>query len=120
MRKTTSALLTDVYLGDQALQRKNAEAGAAISMICNILDFLDASPLTLFEGPPEKDRERDQFFEDNLVAFISCLVSSNERVRKLAMRVAKRLFADESVLQPLRASKRIDSQEFKSNFWKLT
>lgn len=118
--KTTSALLTDVYFGDQALQRKNAEAGAAINMICNILDFLDASPLTLFEGPPEKDRERDQFFEDNLVAFISCLVSSNERVRKLAMRVAKRLFADESVLQPLRASKRIDSQEFKSNFWKLT
>lgn len=89
-------------------------------MICNILEFLDASPLTLFEGSPDDARERDQFFEDNLVAFVSCLVSSNERVRKLAMRVAKRLFADESVLQPLRDSKRIDSDEFKTNFWKLT
>ena len=89
-------------------------------MICNILVFLDASPFTLFEGPPDTDQERNQFFEDNFVAFTSCLVSSNESVRKLAMRVAKRLFADKDILQPLRASKRIDSQDFKSNFWKLT
>jgi neurofibromin 1 len=89
-------------------------------MVCNILGFLDASPMTLFEGPPADRGERDRFYEENLAALIACVVAADESVRRLATAVAKRLFAREQLLATLRNSKGLGSKAFKTKFWRLT
>jgi hypothetical protein len=96
------------------------ESGPSISMVCNILSFLDASPMTLFEGPPMDRTERDSFYEENLEALISCIIAADESVRRLATGVATRLFAKEQILSTLRASKGLGSKAFKTKFWRLT
>ncbi|KAJ9149291.1 GTPase-activator protein for ras-like GTPase [Pleurostoma richardsiae] len=118
--KTVATIFSDVYFGDQASQRRVAESGSVINKTCSILTFLDASPMTLFEGPPQDRDERDRFFEDNFESFVSCMIAGNETIRQLAVPVAKRLLADDKLLKSLRASERITSQEFKSHFWKLS
>jgi neurofibromin 1 len=88
-------------------------------MICNILHFLDASPMTLFEGPPSEGAERNRFFLDNFSSIISCVVAANESIRRLAAGVARRLFREGTVLKLLREFGALDSLGFKSSFWRL-
>jgi neurofibromin 1 len=115
-----SELLAEGYIEEQNAQRKAVESASSISMVCNILNFLDASPMTLFEGPPNDRSERDRFYEENLEALISCIIAADDSVRRLATGVAKRLFAKEQVLLTLRSSKGLSSKAFKSKFWRLT
>lgn len=115
-----SELLAEGYIEDQSAQRKAVESPPSISMVCNILNFLDASPMTLFEGPPPDRGERDHFYQENLEALISCIIAADESVRRLATAVAKRLFAKEQVVSTLRASKGLGSKAFKTKFWRLT
>ncbi len=109
-----------MYIGDNGAPRKSVEAGSSIVMTCNILNFLDASPMTLFEGAPEGGNERDEFFEENFESFISCMIASDQSVRRLAAGVGRRLFADEAILKSIRTSKKLETQQFKGTFWKLT
>ncbi|KAK4248657.1 hypothetical protein C7999DRAFT_30893 [Corynascus novoguineensis] len=118
--QTMADLLADGYIEEQSAQRKAVESAPSISMVCNLLNFLDASPMTLFEGPPTDRDERDQFYEENLSALISCIIAADESVRRLATGVARRLFAKEGVLNNLRSSKGLGSKAFKTKFWRLT
>ena len=118
--KTMAGLLTEGYVEDQSAQRKAVESPSSVNIVCNILSFLDASPMTLFQGPPENEAERDSFYRENLESLISCVVAADESVRRLATGVAKHLFASESVLATLRGFKGIKSQEFRTDFWRLT
>ncbi|AEO71616.1 uncharacterized protein THITE_2124231 [Thermothielavioides terrestris NRRL 8126] len=118
--QTVSELLAEGYIEEQTAQRKAVESAPSVNMVCNILNFLDASPMTLFEGPPTDRTERDRFYEENLEALISCIVAANESVRRLATGVAKRLFAKEQLLTTLRLSKGLGSKAFKTRFWRLT
>ncbi|KAH6847998.1 hypothetical protein B0I37DRAFT_155670 [Chaetomium sp. MPI-CAGE-AT-0009] len=115
-----AVLLAEGYIEDHSAQRNAVESPPSISMVCNILGFLDASPMTLFEGPPADEDERDQFYEENLGALISCIIAADESVRRLATGVAKRLFAKERVLANLRSSKGLGSKALKTKFWRLT
>ncbi|KAL2018057.1 hypothetical protein VTK56DRAFT_1323 [Thermocarpiscus australiensis] len=117
---TVSDLLAEGYIEEQSAQRKAAESAPSISMVCNILNFLDASPMTLFEGPPNDPSERDIFYEENLEALASCIIAADESVRRLARGVAKQLFAKEQWLSMLRSSKGLNSKDFKTRFWQLT
>ncbi|KAL2170034.1 hypothetical protein VTG60DRAFT_5374 [Thermothelomyces hinnuleus] len=118
--QTMADLLADGYIEEQSAQRKAVESAPSISMVCNLLNFLDASPMTLFEGPPADRDERDQFYEENLSALISCIVAADESVRRLATGVARRLFAKEGLLHNIRSSKGLSSKAFKTKFWRLT
>ncbi len=118
-----AGLLTEGYVEDQSAQRKAVESPSSVNMVSNILNFLDASPMTLFEGPPGDKEERDKrdiFFQENLEALISCVVAADQSVRRLATGVARRLFTKEEVLQTLRALKGLRSLEFRTSFWRLT
>ncbi|KAI1472094.1 uncharacterized protein F4812DRAFT_416560 [Daldinia caldariorum] len=119
--KATSALREDSYIGDRHSQRKPTEANSSATMLsCNILNFLDASPATLFEAPPADSAETERFYEGIFEAFVSCLVTANDSVRTLASDLAKKLLAPNGILSSLRKSKRIDSHSFGVKFWKLT
>ncbi|KAH8888166.1 hypothetical protein GQ53DRAFT_871677 [Thozetella sp. PMI_491] len=118
--KTMSGLLTEAYVNDSIPQRKAVESTSSVNMICNILNFLDASPMTLFEGPPSDRAERDRFYHENFKSLLSCVIAPNESIRKLASSVAKRLFANDQVLSTLRASKGLEAPSFKAGFWRLT
>lgn len=115
-----SHLLVEGYVEDQSAQRKAVESSSSIAMICNILDFLDASPMTLFEGPPSDRKERDQFYQENMDSLISCVVAADESVRRLACGVAKRLYAKEQIMKTIRHTKGLESKGFKIKFWQLT
>lgn len=118
MPQTMSSLLVDAFIGDQT-PRKPPENPSSVTMISNILKFLDASPMTLFEGPPSEPSDRDCFYQENLEAIISCVLAPNETVRKLAAAVATRLLTNEPVLSMLRTSKAFGSQSLKPTFWRL-
>lgn len=115
-----SDLLAEGYIEEQSAQRKAVESAPSINMVCNILNFLDAWPMTLFEGPPVDRAERDLFYEENLEALISCIVTSDESVRRSATAVAKRLFANEQLLATLRSSRGLSAKAFKTRLWRLT
>jgi len=115
-----AGLLAEGYVEDQSAQRKAVESASSVRIICNILSFLDASPMTLFQGPPVNETEREIFFQENLNSLISCMVASDGSVRRLATGVARRLFANEKVLTSLRAYKGLKSREFRISFWRLT
>lgn len=113
-------LLADGYINEQSAQRKAVESAPCISMACNILSFLDASPATLFEGPPTDPEERHIFYQENLAALIACLIAADENVRRLAASVAGRLFAREEALAKIKSHRGIGSDECKTKFWRLT
>lgn len=113
-------LLADGYINEQSAQRKAVESAPCISMACNILSFLDASPATLFEGPPTDPDEREIFYQENLNALIACLIAADENVRRLAASVAGRLFACEQALARIKSYRAIGSDECKTKFWRLT
>jgi len=118
--QTMAVLLNEGYVEDQTAQRKAVESPSSINLVCNILSFLDASPMTLFQGPPEDDAQREIFYQENFQSLISCMVASDESVRRLATCVARRLFAREKVLVMLRAYKGLKSREVRTTFWRLT
>ncbi|KAI0831620.1 GTPase [Hypoxylon sp. FL0890] len=119
--KAMSAMSADLYIGDRHSQRKTSETSASTTaVICNILNFLDASPMTLFDSPPSDSSEAAQFYEEIFEAFVSCLVTANDCVRALASSVAKKLLAPNGILSSLRKSKRLDSHSFGTKFWRLT
>jgi len=115
-----SSLFAETYIGDQTATRRAADSTSSIAMVCNILQFLDASPSTLFDPGPDHSPDREGFFDDNFEAFASCMIAADESVRRLAGGVARRLFADDAVLESVVASKKLSSPQFKTNFWKLT
>ena len=115
-----SILLTEAYVEEQPSQRKQVESASSINMMCNILTFLDASPLTLFEGPPLDRYDRERFFQENLEALISGVVAADESVRRLATGVMKRLFASEKAVATLRAFETPAPRAFRARFWRLT
>ncbi|KAI0006414.1 GTPase [Xylariaceae sp. FL0662B] len=119
--KAMSAMSADMYTGDRHSQRKASETiPPALTLICNILKFLDASPSTLFEAPASDGLPGEQFYEEIFEAFVSCLVTANDSVRALASGLAKKLLAPNGILSSLRKSKRIDSHGFRIQFWKMT
>ena len=89
-------------------------------LICNILEFLGASPGTLFEGAPDDKTAQDRFYEENFDSFVYCLISNNDSIRRLATAVARKYFEDPSILARLRESKRLDSFPWKERFWRMS
>ncbi|KAB5585388.1 hypothetical protein GE09DRAFT_24575 [Coniochaeta sp. 2T2.1] len=119
--KSMSSLLSDAFTGEAgSSQRKAIESPSSTHMVCNILNFLDASPMTLFEGPPGDSTDREAFYVENFSSLVSCVVAENQSVRRLAAGVAKRLFNEEAMLKTLREFHGLDSPRFKSRFWRLS
>ncbi|CAK7217430.1 Ras GTPase activating protein ira2 [Sporothrix eucalyptigena] len=117
--RTMSSQLTSTYATASALQHKSTDYGVPIPMICSILEFLNASPMTLFQGEPGDQDSGDLFFQDNFESFMACMVVADESVRRLAMGVAPRLFTEDTVARYKKMSGHV-TQKFKPNFWKLT
>ncbi|KAI5862275.1 GTPase [Durotheca rogersii] len=119
--KTMSATSADMYMGDRHSKRKASETSASTSLlICNTLNFLDASPTTLFDCAPSDPAEASQFYKEIFESFASCLVTANDTVRDLASSVAKKLLAPDGIIPSLRKSELLDSHSFSIKFWKLT
>ena len=90
-----------------------------MDMILSILQFLDASPLTVFVGAPNDVDDWSFFFEDVFSAFLVYLVTDEERIRRLTTAVANRIMTEGSITI-WRASQSFGAEAFKRNFWKST
>jgi neurofibromin 1 len=118
-QKTLPGVLAEPFVGDQNGQRKTAENSASISMVSNMLTFLDASPMTLFEGAPDESNDRAHFYQENFESIFSCVISANESIRHLAAGVAKSLFASDLFSSTVKSYKGLDSHPFKASFWRI-
>jgi neurofibromin 1 len=87
-------------------------------MVCNILTFLDASPMTLFDDKLGGNQDIDGSSSDMFESFLTCVISANDTVRKLAGRVATRLFEKHHGLGTLRGNDKIGSTSLKRGFWR--
>ncbi|KAI1341677.1 GTPase [Xylariaceae sp. FL0016] len=116
--KAMSTSSTDLFLGD----RKRKASLTSVSnnvVICNILKFLDASPLTLFESPPDV-KNVESFYEEIYESFVSCLVTANDTVRGLTHNLAEKILSPTGPLSSVRKANPLDSLDFKIKFWRLT
>ncbi|KAI0428177.1 GTPase [Xylaria sp. FL1042] len=123
MMKTMSTVSTDLYLGVRRSHRKPSTADARIAngiVICNILKFLNASPLSLFESTSPDAKNSDSFYEDIYESFVSCLVTANDTVRTLSRPLAQSILPTNGLLASVRQATPLDSDSFKLKFWKLT
>ncbi|KAH8778819.1 GTPase-activator protein for ras-like GTPase [Diaporthe sp. PMI_573] len=114
--KTMSTIFV---VGDHGSSRKALELVDNNSMLHHIISFLCVCPVEVFVTIPEH-KERNEYFEESFESFLPCLVTSNEEVRRLAVKVVVRVFGNTFIMESLRASKRIRSLTFKQKFWKLT
>ncbi|KAI0973171.1 GTPase [Xylaria arbuscula] len=123
MLKAMSAVSTDLYLGVRRTRRKPSTADARTAngiVICNILKFLNASPLSLFESTSPDAKNSDSFYEEIYESFVSCLVTANDTVRTLSRPLAQSILPTNGLLASVRQATPLDSDSFKLKFWKLT
>ncbi|KAI1816647.1 GTPase [Poronia punctata] len=121
--KAMSAVSTDLYIGTHRSHRKPSATDTKTSneiVICNILKFLDASPLSLFESTSPEAKSSDSFYEEIYESFVSCLVTANDTVRTLSRAVAERILPTNGLLASVRQATPLDSDDFKLKFWRLT
>ncbi|KAH8203248.1 hypothetical protein TruAng_002546 [Truncatella angustata] len=117
--KATFNVQSDLASANRNTQRKASETGAAsLVLLRNILKFLEPTPELLLQNPP--DDATEGFYEDIFQGLISCMVSPDDQVRTLAGAVAKKLFSQGGVLARLRKSKRLDQQNLRLDFWRMT
>ncbi|GAP90127.1 putative GTPase-activator protein for Ras-like [Rosellinia necatrix] len=123
MLKALSAVSTDLYLGVRRSHRKPSTSDARTAneiVICNILKFLNASPLSLFESVSPDAKNSDSFYEEIYESFVSCLVTANDTVRTLSRPLARSILPTNGLLASVRQATPLDSDSFKLKFWKLT
>jgi hypothetical protein len=73
-----------------ATTQKAPDADSPAFMLYNVLEFLDASPASLFILDSDDPDEASALLE----SFLSCVISPDEAVQKLACRVARSLFEE--------------------------
>ncbi|KAI1178220.1 hypothetical protein F4777DRAFT_586841 [Nemania sp. FL0916] len=122
MLKAMSAVSTDLYIGARRSRPRPSASDARTAneiVICNILNFLSASPLSLFESA-SPEAKTDSFYEEIYESFVSCLVTANDTVRTLSRPLAKSILPTNGLLASVRRATPLDSDSFKLKFWKLT
>ncbi|KAI0485819.1 GTPase [Xylaria cf. heliscus] len=123
MLKALSTSSTDLYIGVRRSHRKPSTADTRTAneiVICNILKFLNASPLSLFESVSPEAKNSDSFYEEIYESFVSCLVTANDTVRTLSRPLAHNILPTNGLLASVRQATPLDSESFKLKFWKLT
>ncbi|CAJ2511131.1 Uu.00g067560.m01.CDS01 [Anthostomella pinea] len=119
--KAMSKTSADLYIGDRHTQRKASEANSwTTPVICNILKFLDASPLTLFENTRADVEDLSAFHEEIFESFVYCLVTANDMVRVLSRGLAEKILATDGLLSSFRQANALDSNDFRLKFWRLS
>ncbi|KAI0403526.1 GTPase [Xylaria palmicola] len=123
MLKAMSTVSTDLYIGARRSRRKPSTTDARAAnevVVCNILQFLTASPLSLFESLSPEAKNSDSFYEEIYESFVSCLVTANDTVRTLSRPLAQNILPTNGLLASVRQATPLDSDSFKLKFWKLT
>ncbi|KAF6835868.1 GTPase-activator protein for Ras-like GTPase [Colletotrichum musicola] len=101
-----------------SIPRRDSNLLSSTNMACDVLKFLDASPHSLFDTDGQGQPVVGAAEEDAFLSFLSCVVSVNSTVRRLATGVAKRLFSDQSILDTLRSRGRVGSPALRREFWR--
>jgi neurofibromin 1 len=92
---------------------------SSTDMIYSILAFLDASPLTLFNGAPNDSDDFILFYEDIFASFTTYLITDDDRIRFLTNAVARKIMTECSG-PLLQKGHSLGPRASKYNFWKST
>jgi neurofibromin 1 len=118
-QQSQSSKIRESYSEEPYPILKPLEVTSSSDMIYNILLFLDASPLTLLVGAPDKPDEWIKFFEGTLAHFLNYLITDDERIRHMTCTVARKLMTEGTIA----IHRRIEAAEvgvFKQTFWKTS
>ncbi|KAL0940809.1 GTPase-activator protein for Ras-like GTPase [Colletotrichum truncatum] len=116
--KAVADLPTETSAVVLSMPRRDSNLHSSTNMTCDVLKFLDASPHSLFGDNGSGESVAPATEEDVFLSFLSCVVSVNPTVRRLATGVAKRLFFDKSILEVLRTRSKLTSPALKGEFWR--
>ncbi|KAI1428452.1 GTPase [Xylaria sp. FL1777] len=123
IQHTLKAMSTDLYGGVRRSHRNPSAGDAGTAnwiVICNILKFLNESPLSLFESTSLEAKSTESFYEEIYESFVSCLATANDTVRILSGPLARSILPRNGLLASVRQATPLDSNSFKLKFWKLT
>ncbi|RDW66243.1 hypothetical protein BP6252_09878 [Coleophoma cylindrospora] len=115
--KAASPVSRDSFPDEHYTLLKPLESVPSTDLIYNILLFLDASPLTLFEGAPTEDADWDQFFDELCQTFTKYLMTEDEQVRDITSSVVRRLMSVGGITQ-WRAEEMHGYDLMRTNFWR--
>lgn len=59
-------------------------------------------------------------YQSHFEAFLPCLVTSDDDIRRAASKMAARYFSDEKMMEDWGKSDKLSSSAFKQSVWKLT
>ncbi|TVY93314.1 Neurofibromin [Lachnellula willkommii] len=113
-----SARPRDSYPVEQYTLHKPLE-NATSDIIFSVLTFLEASPLTLRAGIPAGSAAWHYNVEKILDSFVFYLVSDDDRIRKTACTVTRKLLINGARALELR-SNNFDLHAYRDTFWKST
>jgi neurofibromin 1 len=128
--KGSSVKPRDSYPDEQFTLLKPVEPTNSSDIICSVLTFLDASPLTLYAAPSATvyaggsttGEAWDRFIEKTLNNFVSWLVSDDARIRYMANSVTRKLLVNGTRSLKLRRERieggTFDPHTYKHNFWR--
>jgi neurofibromin 1 len=104
---------------DQYVILKPLDTLVSMDLTYRILNLLSLRPMILFDGAPDDPAEYEMFFEENFASFVSCLTTSDERIRHLTSTVARKLMVDGSSIL-LSRSLHLGNNSFYGSFWRST
>lgn len=114
-----SAVFTETYIGDQASQRKALELVSNNSLLHHILAFLLACPIEIIERGPE-GMSKAVGYQTCFEAILPCLITPNDQVRRTALKVMDRVFANADIMAVFGESDKVKDPTFKKYLWTLT
>ncbi|KAF4419037.1 Neurofibromin [Colletotrichum fructicola] len=116
--KAVADLPTETTATVLAMPRRDSNLHSSTNMACDVLKFLDASPHSLFNADGSGEPGAGAAEEDAFLSFLSCVVSVNSTVRRLATGVAKRLLSDSTILDTIKSRSRLKSLGLRREFWR--
>lgn len=107
-------------MGDRASHRKALEMVSNNSLLNHILAFLLVCPMSILESVPEGADKVEYYQVCFFEAMLPCMVTSNEQVRRAAVKVEDRIYSNPAIMDEFNKSEKVKDFAFKQYVWTLT
>jgi neurofibromin 1 len=108
----------EIPVSDLSSSPKSTEVSSSVALACSVLQFLDAHPMSLFDSVIASLESGPSLPADMFESFLSCVISPDDTIRRLAGNIARRLFIEPEFLEALRTRGSLKTTSFGQEFWR--